>query len=289
MASLARRQRAIRAQLSKELGRPENAAWIPFLRAFSIGFASDTVPPVLKLLIGLLTGRRGPKRWQQLPTVLLEMVKALVRGLHPQGSGMACGIAMGGARLLEDSMKPLAERLIRKTRRMRRTVRRWKGNEKAHERKDDDQAELTKREIKAVNGFATLIASTLSSLAAITLLQSGSKSAPPPAPVTTPYPQIQLDTDPDDPMVPSVAPPKRQQSSTLDLTLFFLVRASDTFIRGLHTKYAPWYLEWLGSCGDILLFQLSCWRIMFCWFYRPERLPPSYVKCAASSAFSTHC
>ncbi|KAH6917373.1 integral membrane protein [Coprinopsis sp. MPI-PUGE-AT-0042] len=92
-------------------------------------------------------------------------------------------------------------------------------------------------------------------------------------------------------------------SSTLDLTLLLVVRAVDgllqTFIRSTiipvakvqdgngHSKdlaldvaktRAERYREKLSVNIDAITFWICGSRIMWCWFYQPERLPHTYVK-----------
>ncbi|KAH8922946.1 hypothetical protein BT69DRAFT_1297544 [Atractiella rhizophila] len=79
----------------------------------------------------------------------------------------------------------------------------------------------------------------------------------------------------------------KSPSESLSLTLFSLVRALDTAFRILYRKLSALeafdsqrsqaLLDEIAKLGDIFLFWISSWRIMWVWFYQPELLPPSYV------------
>ncbi|EJD47753.1 hypothetical protein AURDEDRAFT_62058 [Auricularia subglabra TFB-10046 SS5] len=85
-----------------------------------------------------------------------------------------------------------------------------------------------------------------------------------------------------------LAAPKKsaaRSSPTLDLTLLLLVRALDSVVQGWirrqakssNDKHAQ-RIKWLDAQLDGLLFWLCSTRIMWSYFYRPERLPRSYVR-----------
>ncbi|EMG45533.1 hypothetical protein SBY92_004969 [Candida maltosa Xu316] len=69
--------------------------------------------------------------------------------------------------------------------------------------------------------------------------------------------------------------------NSLDLTLLLATRAMDTALSSSLAKVAP---PSLAKYGDALLFIASCTCIMFCWFFYPEKLPPSYHKWITSAA-----
>ncbi|SGY30618.1 BQ5605_C002g01170 [Microbotryum silenes-dioicae] len=84
--------------------------------------------------------------------------------------------------------------------------------------------------------------------------------------------------------LPPIVPSRQKESSTLDLTLFLFVRAADTLVRsayektGLTTRPDRFGLvsRFVAMHADTLLFWASCWRIMWCFFYLPHRLPKAY-------------
>lgn len=69
--------------------------------------------------------------------------------------------------------------------------------------------------------------------------------------------------------------------NSLDLTLLVATRAMDTALSSYLSKVVP---QGVANFGDPLLFIASCTCIMFCWFFYPEKLPPSYHKWITSAA-----
>ncbi|KAI3405881.2 hypothetical protein KGF56_001489 [Candida oxycetoniae] len=73
----------------------------------------------------------------------------------------------------------------------------------------------------------------------------------------------------------------RERYNSLDLTLLVATRAMDTAFSSTLSKITP---PGIAKYGDGMLFVVSCTLIMFCWFFYPERLPPSYGKWITSAA-----
>lgn len=71
-------------------------------------------------------------------------------------------------------------------------------------------------------------------------------------------------------------------TDTSDLTLFILVRACDLLTRNAYRRYKV--SKRVQELGDVGLFTISCFAIMFAWFFYPERLPPSYRKWITAAA-----
>ncbi|KAG5335659.1 hypothetical protein C0989_000841 [Termitomyces sp. Mn162] len=103
------------------------------------------------------------------------------------------------------------------------------------------------------------------------------------------------------PLIPPTPTPESRirVSDTLDLTLLLLVRAADsllqTFIRRTalvkdvgttraSQEQGTEAATILTSRIDAFVFWASSARIMWCFFYKPERLPKSYVKWIATLA-----
>ncbi|SCV68785.1 BQ2448_906 [Microbotryum intermedium] len=92
-----------------------------------------------------------------------------------------------------------------------------------------------------------------------------------------------LSTVPSTPL-PPIVPPRHKESPTLDLTLFLFVRAADTLVRSAYEKTGlttrpdrfGHASRFVATHADTLLFWASCWRIMWCFFYLPHRLPKAY-------------
>ncbi|KAI0078876.1 hypothetical protein K474DRAFT_777373 [Panus rudis PR-1116 ss-1] len=130
----------------------------------------------------------------------------------------------------------------------------------------------------------TFFSYMLSAYLAIVLLQSRkrlSKSAPPAAPIPMTAPLVDS------------ASQRGKPSPTLDLTLLLLVRAVDSLIHATCLPYVDSYdpnipsetkervtkrRQQLTTRLDAFVFWASSARIMWCFFYAPDRLPRSYNK-----------
>ncbi|KAG6813784.1 hypothetical protein H0H92_007196 [Tricholoma furcatifolium] len=100
----------------------------------------------------------------------------------------------------------------------------------------------------------------------------------------------------------SIPPTSNQISNTLDLTLLLLVRAVDCLVQNfirtviltqddsrmpsdeIKTQTAKETVRTLTARVDALVFWACSSRIMWCFFYEPQRLPKSYVKWIATLA-----
>lgn len=296
----------VKAHFARALSRPENATWWPFIRGYSIGYATEVIPSLVKLLLVRLIGlsrnrNRTGGLGRSLYTLIRKVLQLILKGFRPNGFAMACAIAMGGGRWGESAVRPTMERLVRANRVVARLCRRFirllRREPFNNSIKEDEEICLSERETRVLDVISTFASTSIASLIAITVLQTTQtpkQTQSPLNPITTPYPTISTELEAS--AIPvdegSLSPnplasrsnrsdlkPKRfPQSSTLDLTLFFTVRALDTIIQFIYASYSSPYLALLKRCSDIILFQLSCWRIMWCWFYKPQRLPYTYVK-----------
>lgn len=250
----------------------------PFLRAFLLAYAASTLPNILRTVISLALGKK-----RNFSKALRHIVDALVTALNPRGLAFSSGIAVGGAKWLEPRLEPLVRRQY-----MQR-VEQWRGRGKGKEKIEGEGVDALKDD-KRVELLTTWASATLSSLLAITLLQSSPayKRAPlqPVAEVVTASAVVATPT-PYASVIPSPSPATTRativhisgaaqkkllvpQSPTLDLTLFLLVRATDSLVRGLHES-SRWAKSPKGSLadlvathGDTIVFWLSCYRIMWC-------------------------
>lgn len=260
----------------------------PGIRAFLVGYAASVGPEVIKLLLGIITG--GRKRKDAKLGVLGKLLSLVGKGFAWNGLAVAAAVSIGGAKLGESSVEPLVRKLyLRSLEKHRR--RRNRGNvvltgdyaQKERTRREDKDR-IHERKIKILSTF---LSSTISSLFAIVLLQSSPAYARrlPPGATTTQKHSYPV-----------------QESPSLDLTLFLLVRAVDSLARGGYeatgTRTGKRGIAWhfLGRHTDTLVFSAACWRIsqsisaavngsrltsllaVWCWFYLPSRLPPSYVR-----------
>lgn len=268
---------------------------LAFVRAYVIGYGTEVVPSVVRLLLIKLIGftRRPPKAGNLLG-LLAGILNLLMKGLRPTGLAMASGITIGGARLAEAVLRKQVQSFVSilrtssVTQRLKLLVRRPNAASRHPPPLpplDPQHRSPSKLEHTIVAILSTFSAASLSSLLAITILQSKHTSAlmaqDPLHPTMTPYPTwTDSNRSPTSkhPTSSSLIRVPQRQSPTLDFTLFFTVRALDTLCRAIYDHFSPAWLSFLSRCSDTLLFQLCCWRIMWCWFYAPWRLPMSYVK-----------
>ena len=202
---------------------------------------------------------------------------------------MAYGVSVGGAKWGDARVEPFVRRLLGILDGRLRKLR-AKGRDSAAEAgtaaaSDADDAPGVSDE--AVKRVSTFVSGTIASLVAISLLQSSPAyarprfGATPPDVSASPYPSF---VDAPSPTGPAFLKPPAVQSPTLDLTLFVLVRAVDTLVRTIYeytgpsTGHAGAAVQFVATHADTLVFQLSCWKIMWCWFYQPELLNPSYAR-----------
>ncbi|GAA5835178.1 hypothetical protein JCM11251_006636 [Rhodosporidiobolus azoricus] len=262
----------------------------PFFRALLLGWAASSLPATLRVLLRAGRGKRS------LRSAIRAMAGALASGLRPRGLGVACAVSIGGARWAEDLVEPAVRRAyFAAVGRFR--LRQAKGKERETSASLEAEQQQTLRDEFAVKLLSTFFAATFSSLTALLILQSSSsshRSSPSTRLsfstsandkvdlVLTPYAPTLPASDASPATPPEFACARPPQSPTLDLTLFVLVRAADTFIRAVHERappirgrYAP-FLRAIVDNSDTLLFSASASRIMWCWFYKPHLLPPTY-------------
>lgn len=296
---------ALRTAPAQPRMAPQRAVWplqarvsalsgSPAARAFSLGYTATVLPTLLKIVLGALLSRNKPsaKRGSEVARLLVD---AIVKGFSPTGMATACAIALGGGAWGESRVELLVRRAYLATLQRLRARKGQGKNTKPGQSREEIKARATVHE-KRIQALSTLLATTFSSLVAITVLQSSpayarSRTAPIEKDqtlrsqtddelevpfVASPYPQLFA---PDDDSVldaSSTVPTTRtrrpenfavQQSPTLHISLFMLVRALDSVVRGLYelrpvTVATPRVLKLVASHADTLVFGLSCWRIM---------------------------
>ncbi|GAA6001906.1 hypothetical protein JCM10207_002373 [Rhodosporidiobolus poonsookiae] len=268
-----------------------------FLRAFALGWAAHTLPSLLRLVLATAKSSRRSSSRPQLRNLLL----ALVAALRPGRLALAAGVAFGGAQCADGIVEPIVRRAYFSAVVRARALREGKGKARETEASLEREQQQVIQDERNVRALSTFVGGSLSSLAALLILQRSkrpttSRASPDGderlAFTVTPYPPT-VSSDPSSPptngTLPStfsarVAPAPALQSPTLDLTLFIFVRAADALIRFSHERLSPRLLRTrlaplltlAASHGDLLLFVLSAWRIMWAWFYQPHLLPPSY-------------
>lgn len=253
----------------------------PFLRAFALGYAADTFPSILKLLLSHFLRSSIVPRSERWRVLLRKLGRVCVSATGFRGVAFASALAIGGGKLLEGMMEPVVRSMYHAV-----LERRRKGSKSSFE----DKEQVHSKRIKVL---ATFFATALSSLLAISLLQSSPtyqrpRLAPPELDtdltsneIQLPYPYSSLTSSTPDDVLPPPIKSRRatnflvQQSPTLDLTLFLLVRALDSAVRGIYEVSGVTSgrfgaaASFLAAQADAIVFTLSCWRIMV-------RLPPSH-------------
>lgn len=224
----------------------------PGIRAFLVGYAASVGPEVIKLLIGIITGGRKGK--QAKLGVLGKLLAIIGNGFALNGLAVAAAVSIGGAKLGESRVEPVVRRLYLRS--LEKHRRRNGGN--VILTGDYAQKERTRREGKdriherKIKILSTFLSSSISSLFAIVLLQTSPAYARrlPPGATTTNKHSYPV-----------------QESPSLDLTLFLLVRAVDSLARGGYeatgTRTGKRGIAWhfLGRHTDTLVFSAACWRI----------------------------
>lgn len=261
----------------------------PFVRAYSLGYAASVVPSLLRIILGGLLKRKGAAP-SGLLVVLKEVLVAMVKGLSPRGLAMAFGISVGGAKWGEGRMEPLVRRVYESVLRSKKGA-----NGRVDGGKDDDEVATRAYHDKMIERLSTWAAATIASLVSITLLQSSPRYRRPALGGSGSLAGEELEYGPS-PYPSLVAPNPRPasnvtrasssttkfqkfvvpQSPTLDITLFILVRAADTLVRGIYeytgvtNGRAGAVVAFVASQADTLVFWLSCWRIMWCCESHPH-------------------
>ena len=280
---------------------PSNA---PFARAYAIGYAASVIPALLKVLLSI-------KR-RRVSEVLVRLLKALGKGFSPRGLALAFGISVGGAKWGESRVEGGVRRAYLAALRQVQARRKARPAKIAPLEEADELArsEAAKHEA-IIQALSTFVSATIASFISISLLQSRTRSRslrqsqePDLALGFSPYSAL---TGPQTGPAPILPRPKKAprrpavQSPTLDLTLFIFVRAgtysaptagnradsslsfpADVLVRGIYEATAVTSGRWgsvvsfIASHADTFVFWASCWRIMWCWFYAPLRLPDTY-------------
>ena len=241
-------------------------------RTYSLALLLSLGPALLPILTSARTSKHP---------LLPRLRRVLARDLAPDGFAFALSVAVGGGAGLRQLWR-LLDRYV-------------------YTHSEDDQAGKLASKLKpfiSINRLLspvhkTFIANFFSALVGILLLQAGRRRSRRRAPtVDIPWTLPVGDTAP------------RGASPTLDLTLLLLVRALDSIVQG-----------WVSTAGaaaadgegvtlsavedekgrkkrqrqltakiDSVVFWLCSARIMYSFFYYPERLPSSYVKWISSLA-----
>lgn len=292
--------RQVRHLLSSSFANADPST-LPFLRAYALGFAFESVPSFIRIFLSLVVRRKGAPRASIL-AVLASLLRVVGKGLNPRGGlATALGVAVGGGKWGESRVEPFVRKLYLRALRRVRERREGRGSFKGKGVEDDESIAkdraLEEQHERSIKQLSTFVASTFASLVSISLLQASPQySRPKPCsptlddlqfvPSPSPYPSLLVETPrPSSKALSSTSPSSKlpvAQSPTLDITLFVFVRAADTIVRaiyehtGVTSGRAGKLVASAASQADTLVFWISTWRIMWCWFYSPHLLPPSY-------------
>ncbi|KAJ3800731.1 hypothetical protein GGU11DRAFT_676647 [Lentinula aff. detonsa] len=261
-------------ELSDDLTHPSQIA----IRTFALSLSLSLGPSLVPFVLSLITGRHSQK------TGLVALRKVLRRELGHDSFASAVTLAIGGGAAL------------------RRLWGLIDTNDEEHptENIDGEEKPRIKSWISYFNSRLssrqkTFITNAFTSSLSILLLQAGRRRSERlrniPRPGAIPIPYTYTPSNPS--MTPSV---RDSPSPTLDLTLLVLVRAIDVALQSIISRLTakaeielPEPVEkkkrgtnkdklLLTTRLDALVFWACSARIMWCFFYQPERLPSTYVK-----------
>ncbi|KAH7880732.1 hypothetical protein F5879DRAFT_532092 [Lentinula edodes] len=259
-------------ELSDDLTHPSQVA----IRTFALSLSLSLGPSLVPFVLSFITGRRSQK------TGLAALRKVLRRELGYDSFASAVTLAIGGGAALKRLWESLEvkedENFEQKQMGSDRCSRSW----------------LLYFNSRLSSCQKTFIANLFTSSISILLLQAGRRRSERlrniPRPGAIPFPYTYTPSNPS--LTPSVRSPP---SPTLDLTLLVLVRAIDVAFQSMILKFTskteaetPEPVKGkrnfnkdkflLTTRLDALVFWACSARIMWCFFYQPERLPSTYVK-----------
>lgn len=262
-----------------------------FLRAYAFGYLAETGPAFVRLLLStIITSRRFGlfHSFKGFPRRLLTILK---RALGTDGLALFFGVGLGGAKYLERIIyQALVKVYAVRARNIRAKATPSQDEESALKEPLDLSPEQKLKRERVLHQASTFLATTLSAFFAFGLQNKngGATQGTPYAASSLPLVSLPRAEQEDARHVHStnslqgqIAPNQRYESATMDLTLFLLVRATDTLLRAMYEKTSMGknkVAQFLADRGDTLLFVLASWRIMWVWFYKPWLLPPSYDK-----------
>ncbi|KAF5390152.1 hypothetical protein D9757_002926 [Collybiopsis confluens] len=246
-------------QLSDDPTHPAQIA----LRTYGLALFLSLGPSSIPFIVSFLTGRHSHK------TSLSAFRRVLRRECGYDGFAFAITLGVGGGATLK---------------------RAWDNNAK-----HNPWISSLDRRLGLSPSQKSFIANFFSSSFSILLLQAGRRRSQSlrniPRPGAIPIPYTYTPSN-------SSAVPSKSPSPTLDLTLLVLVRALDSALQSLILKFSdgPEFgkdspsevdakhkrynakVTLLTTRLDAFVFWACSARIMWCFFYEPERLPSTYVK-----------
>jgi hypothetical protein len=238
-----------------------------FLRGYALGFCAQAIPQLLGLLHAVILRTRKGFTKGHARRFARRLVKILRDATGRRSAALFFALSLGGANYLEPRLLAMLH---------------WARSHIRNKEQDDMASSMsiaTTKARKKTRMVATFIASALCTWLAFTLQKAPSplqQQAPLSSILPVPLSSTLTNNVADPTFKHSVA---QYASPTLDFTLFVTIRAVDTALRAAYTETRlakNKSARLIASKGDVMLFVLSAWRIMFVWFYKPWLLPPAY-------------
>ncbi|KAJ4486149.1 hypothetical protein J3R30DRAFT_3668386 [Lentinula aciculospora] len=246
------------------------------IRTFALSLSLSLGPSLVPFVLSIIAGRRSQK------TGLAALQKVLRRELGYDSFASAVTLAVGGGAALRRLWKLLE-------------AKEEENSEKKHRMDSNSSTRLLSYfNSRLSSRQKTFIANVFTSSVSILLLQAGRRRSerlrniPRPGAIPLPYTYTPSNLS----LPPSV---RNSPSPTLDLTLLVFVRAIDVAFQSMISKFTAKaeseppepgtrkqgfnkYKFLVTTRLDALVFWACSARIMWCFFYQPERLPSTYVK-----------
>lgn len=268
---------------------PAHPSTAIFVRSYLFGYAGETLPALLRLVIVAVLALRRNAKHGDLRTVLaafrLKAYKTLKDAGGRSGLALFFGVTLGGSVWLDELLRRVLYRgLLR--------LKRWRASKQT-----PPSSALVATDRRRVEYLSTFVSTAFVAFMAFGL-QSSSKAGRGGRTAASKLPLVAVGDESlgdasratsTPSYIGGALPRRRYESGTLDFTLFLLVRALDTLIRSVYTKagLARYGLfAFLADKGDVMLFIAGAWRLMYAWFYKPWLLPPSYDRFVQLSSLS---
>ncbi|PRP80383.1 hypothetical protein PROFUN_11981 [Planoprotostelium fungivorum] len=241
-----------------------------FYKAFLFGYTVTVAPKLLKYWVAFLfvLFKKGSSK-HPLGNTIWNTGRALIRALRPRAFAMACAFTLGGWRLSDELSKYVffivPHSLILQA--FLRSIGDQMANPSGGER---TETETTDRDKLIASRVRTFVCSSIFSFLGLCIVHSNPSAAPKLAPYFMSPTSKGKSNRP--------RSYKTIQSPTLDLTLLLAVRAADSLVRLMYFNIPTLYRlpSHLTDMCDVVVFSLSCAKIMHSWFFYPDSLPPAY-------------
>ena len=272
--------RSIRRDYSPS--QPAHPSTAVFIRSYLFGYAGETLPALLRLVVvAAFALHRRAKHGQlraAIGPVLAAFRRRACRVLKDAGgrSGLALffGVTLGVSVWLDELLRRVLFRVLRR-------LKRWRASKQTPPSTALDATARRRVEYLSTFFSTAFVAFAAFGLQASSQAGRGGRTAASKLPLVAVGNESLGDAPQGSGLgyIGSTSPRRRYESGTLDFTLFLLVRALDTLIRSAYTKAGLaryGFFAFLADKGDVMLFVAGAWRLMYAWFYKPWLLPPSY-------------